>query len=295
MLDSRATEAQNENSKLIGKQSTKEMLKTINSEDAKIAQAVEKCIPEISKLVDDLTVNIPRGGRLFYVGAGTSGRLGVLDASECPPTFSTPPEMIRGIIAGGDKALRNSIEGAEDIEINGQKDLEIFNLTTDDTVIGISASGNAPYVLGALKYAKSNKCTTALLMCNTPEKFSYIDHVIYALVGPEILTGSTRMKSGTATKMILNMITTSTMIKLNKTYQNIMVDLKAVNNKLWDRGARIIQYITKEGYSKSKGILISAKGNVKVALVMYKINCDYVSAIKLLEKVNGDLHQILDS
>jgi N-acetylmuramic acid 6-phosphate etherase len=294
MLDSRITEQQNEKSMSIGAKSTRDILQIMNSEDKKVAHAVEKCIPIISKLVDTITENMKNGGRLFYVGAGTSGRLGVLDASECPPTFSTEPDLVQGIIAGGDDALKVSIEGAEDSKENGISDIKNYNLTEFDSVVGISASGTAPYVLGTLEFAKYHNSTTGLILCNVPSDNKFIDFIISAIVGPEILSGSTRLKSGTATKMILNMISTTTMVKLNKTYQNIMVDLKAVNQKLWDRGTRIIQHFTKKSYSQSKKILKTANGSVKIALVMYAKKCDFSVADDLLQHTNGNLYKILD-
>ncbi len=210
--------------------STQGILTRLNNEDAKVANAVALQIPQIAKAVDAATISIKNGGRLIYIGAGTSGRLGILDAVECRPTFSVPDEMVVGVIAGGEKAVQHAVEGAEDNFDAGRTDLESLSLTQNDTVIGISASGRTPYVSGALEYARSLGCFTGAIACSPNATiFENADTVICPVVGPEALTGSTRMKSGTAQKLILNMISTSAMIKLGKTYQNLMVDVNATN------------------------------------------------------------------
>ncbi len=288
------TEQQNSNSLNIDKQSVEEILHTINNEDANIANSVKNAIPQISNFVDEVIKSFWNGGRLFYVGAGTSGRLGVLDASECPPTFRTHPQMVQGIIAGGDAALRNSVEGAEDDGDAGINAMENYSVKNQDVVLGISANGNAQFILSALKEAKLRGASTGLFMCNKPKKIDYIDHVISVLVGPEVVTGSTRMKAGTATKMVLNMITTTSMIKLNKTYGNLMVDLTACNKKLWDRGSRIVSQITNLNLEKSMELLKSADGEVKTAIAMWKLQCNKEHAQKELQNVNGSLSQIID-
>ena len=239
------TEQENENTVSIDQLSIPEVLKTINDEDQTISSAVRESLPEIEKVVHYAKTALVGGGRVFYIGAGTSGRLGVLDASECPPTYSAPSDWFIGIIAGGDKALRNSIEGAEDKPDSAIEDLRNFNITVNDLVIGISCSGAAKYVISALDYAKGEGSKTAYLITNpVPFLTTDVDVVISVDTGPEIITGSTRMKAGTATKMVLNMISTATMVSMGKVYGNLMVDLMAVNEKLVDRGTRIIQKIT---------------------------------------------------
>jgi N-acetylmuramic acid 6-phosphate etherase len=273
MNSTNITEKQNPNSMNIDSMDIVKILTIINNEDEKVATAVKEAIPEIQLFVESLIDSFWKGGRLFYVGAGTSGRLGVLDASECPPTFRTNPEMVQGVIAGGDVALRNSIEGAEDSAESGTNTIIEKEISGNDVVLGISANGNAPFIHGALKEAKLREATTGLLMCNSPIEELYIDHVISIIVGPEIITGSTRMKAGTATKLVLNMITSTAMIKLNKTYGNLMVDLTASNYKLWDRGTRIVSKITTLNYDDSLRLLKKADGEVKTAIVMDTKKC----------------------
>ena len=289
------TEKRNEASSSIDSMSIKEILKTINKEDSKIFYAVELAIPKIEKTVE-LTVNsLKNGGRVFYIGAGTSGRLGVLDASEIPPTFSAPTDYFNGIIAGGDNALRNSIEGAEDQTENAINDLRPYSLNKSDTIIGISCSGAASYVISALKYARKLNAKTIYLITNPdPFKNTKVDVIIQANTGPEIITGSTRMKAGTATKLILNMISTTTMIKLGKVYSNLMIDLKTVNKKLIDRGTRIISEITGLDYDRAKDRLVSAENSVKSAIVMEKFKCNLEEAKVMLEKVDGFLHRLIE-
>jgi len=289
------TEKRNEASSSIDSMSIKDILKTINKEDSKIFYAVELAIPKIEKTVE-LTVNsLKNGGRVFYIGAGTSGRLGVLDASEIPPTFSAPTDYFNGIIAGGDNALRNSIEGAEDQTENAINDLRPYSLNKSDTIIGISCSGAASYVISALKYARKLNAKTIYLITNPdPFKNTKVDVMIQANTGPEIITGSTRMKAGTATKLILNMISTTTMIKLGKVYSNLMIDLKTVNKKLIDRGTRIISEITGLDYDRAKDRLVSAENSVKSAIVMEKFKCNLEEAKVMLEKVDGFLHRLIE-
>ena len=289
------TEKRNEASSSIDSMSIKDILKTINKEDSKIFYAVELAIPKIEKTVE-LTVNsLKNGGRVFYIGAGTSGRLGVLDASEIPPTFSAPTNYFNGIIAGGDNALRNSIEGAEDQTENAINDLRPYSLNKSDTIIGISCSGAASYVISALKYARKLNAKTIYLITNPdPFKNTKVDVIIQANTGPEIITGSTRMKAGTATKLILNMISTTTMIKLGKVYSNLMIDLKTVNKKLIDRGTRIISEITGLDYDRAKDRLVSAENSVKSAIVMEKFKCNLEEAKVMLEKVDGFLHRLIE-
>ena len=289
------TEQQNQRSSDIDTKDIKEILHTINREDLLVAQAVKDAIPEIEQAVDHTVTSINLGGRVFYVGAGTSGRLGVLDASEIPPTFSAPQDLFIGLIAGGDKALRQSIEGAEDSAEIALLDLEPFQLNANDTLIGISCSGAASYVISALDHAREKGAKTIYLVTNPrPYSMTNVDVVIHADTGPEIVTGSTRMKAGTATKMILNMISTTTMIKLGKIYGNLMVDLMAVNEKLIDRGTRIISQITGLDYDRSKERLISSDYSVKVAIVMEIHNCSVDEAHKKIDKAGGFLGRIID-
>ncbi len=288
------TEQQNPNSDQIDVMSNSDILRTINYEDQTVAKAVELAIPSIEQVVELTIKSIKNGGRVFYIGAGTSGRLGVLDASEIPPTFSAPKGLFIGIIAGGDDALRNSIEGAEDKSQKAVNDLEPFNLNGRDTLIGVSCSGAASYVISALDFAKSRGVKTVYLITNPePFKIADADVVIHVDTGPEVVTGSTRMKAGSATKMVLNMISTTTMISLGKVYGNLMVDLLAVNEKLIDRGARIIKKLTGLNYEKSKSKLFEAKKSVKIAVVMEKLNCSLDEAKYILEKENGFLRRII--
>ena len=287
------TEQQNSNSANIDKNSTLEILSIINNEDAGVALAIQNKLPEIEAFIETLVPKIQRGGRLFYVGSGTSGRLGVLDAAECPPTFSTSPTMVQGIIAGGYDALVKSIEGAEDDPADGAKAIVDFGIIAEDTVLGITASSSTSFVLGALEKAKEIGAMTGLLLCNDSPKLKFVDHIISVIVGSEVITGSTRMKAGTATKMVLNMITTTLMIKLNKTYGNLMVDLRASNEKLWDRGTRIIQYLTGLDYDNSLKLLQSSDGEVKTAIVMEKLKLEAGYAREMLNENKGSLRMVI--
>lgn len=276
--------------------SVEDILLTINKEDESVASAVNKVIPAI-KVAVEFTVNSLRsGGRVFYIGAGTSGRLGVLDASEIPPTYSAPPDLFIGLIAGGDDALRRSIEGAEDRPDDAAQDLIPYGINENDTLVGISCSGAAAYVVAALDHAREKGAKTVYLVTNPdPYSLTKVDVVIHADTGPEIVTGSTRMKAGTATKMILNMISTTTMIKLGKVYGNLMVDLMAVNDKLVDRGTRIIAQLTGLGYDQARKSLLAAEKSVKTAVVMETLQCTLSEARAELEKAGGFLHRIIDS
>jgi len=288
------TEQQNKNSLEIDQFSVLKILETINNEDQTIATAVKKVLPDVEVAVSFAKKSLERGGRVFYIGAGTSGRLGVLDASECPPTYSVPSDWFIGIIAGGDDALRRSIEGAEDDQFQAEEDLEKYNISSNDLLIGISCSGAAKYVISALEYAKKKSAKTVYLITNpVPYLSTSVDKVIAVDTGPEIVAGSTRMKAGTATKMILNMISTTTMISMGKVYGNLMVDLMAVNEKLVDRGARIIKKITGESYEKSLEALINANKSVKIAIVMIVKSCDAIEAKNLLDNANGMLRKVI--
>ena len=251
-------------------------------------------LPKIEEAINYAVSSVKNGGRIFYVGAGTSGRLGVLDASEIPPTFSASNDIFIGIISGGDKALRKSVEGAEDSEDAGLRDIEHFNLDEKDTVIGISCSGAASYVISALDHANEKGAKTVYLVTNpSPHLMTNVDTLICIDTGPEIITGSTRMKAGTATKMILNMISTTTMIKLGKVYGNLMVDLMAVNRKLIDRGTRIIMQLTGLDYDAANKLLEEADRSVKLALVMQHNQCGLEDGKKILENADGFLNRVL--
>lgn len=289
-----STEDRNPISYDLDLKSTREILEIINTEDQKIAYRVKDAMDQIEALVDELINTFSEGGRLFYLGAGTSGRLGVLDASETVPTFSVDPNMVTGLIAGGDDALRNPIENAEDSKEAAKVDLQKANLTNKDFVIGIAASGRTPYSIGAIEYAREIGAKTGSIACNKDAKISeYSDYPIEVETGAEVLSGSTRMKAGTATKMVLNMITTTAMIKIGKVYDNLMVDLKPTNEKLVDRATKIISEISGYDYESSKKILSQANNNVKAAIIMATKNVDYEESIKILENNKGFIREDL--
>ncbi len=293
MNSTKVTEQQNLNSIEVDSYSINQILTLINKEDEKVIPAVKKSIPEIEIFIDSLVKKLIDGGRLFYIGAGTSGRLGVLDASECPPTFSIHSEIVQGIIAGGDVALRKSLENVEDNAKDGASSIKSNNISNKDVVLGISASGDTPYVHGALIESNLSGAITGLLTCNPIPSKKYIDYLIPVIVGPEIISGSTRMKAGTATKLVLNMITTTSMIKMNKTYKNLMVDLNACNQKLWNRGAMIVSKITDNDYEFSMSLLKKSNGNVKIAIVRYFKKCSIEEAKSILNSANGSLSEII--
>ena len=254
----------------LDKKSTLELLQIINNEDKKVAIIVEKSLSDIEILINSILERMRKGGRLFYIGSGTPGRLGIVDASECPPTYGVDNNVIIGLIAGGDKAIRNSIEKAEDDKKQAFRDLQKYNINNNDSVIGITASGKTPYVVGGLESCSVNKILTGLVTCNKNSEASlFSDHTIETIVGPEVVTGSTRMKSGTAQKLILNMISTSIMIKLGKVKGNKMVDMQLSNTKLVDRGVRFITDELKISYDKAKSLLKSSK-SVRDAINKYK-------------------------
>lgn len=246
--------------------STTELLEGINGEDRKVAEAVAQAIPDITRLVDAVSARMQRGGRLFYLGAGTSGRLGIVDASECPPTFGVPHGLVVGLIAGGDSAIRKAVEFAEDDRTQGWKDLQEHGIGGDDSVIGIAASGGTPYVVGALETCRANGILTGAITCNPGSAVTTVsDHPIVAVVGPEFVTGSTRMKSGTAQKLILNMLSTAVMIKLGRVKGNRMVDMQLSNNKLIDRGTRMVMDALGVEYEKANELL-RTHGSVRKAV-----------------------------
>lgn len=284
------TEQINENTKEIDLFETIDILKAINNEDKTVAYTIENILSDIEKAVESAYFCLKNGGRLIYIGAGTSGRLGVLDASECPPTYGVSTDFIQGIIAGGDNALRNAMEGAEDSEEMGEKDLKAINLSSKDCVLGLAASGRTPYVYGALKYAKKIGAKTISLACSKNAYISTVsDNPIEAVVGAEVVTGSTRMKAGTAQKMILNMISTSCMIKLGKVYGNLMIDVRPTNLKLIERARNILMEVTNCSYEMANTYLALSENNVKVAIVMITLNLSKEDAILLLNKNNENI------
>ena len=283
------TEKHNIKSKNIDQKSVFEILEIINNEDRIVAEAVKTSLDDIKCFIKAVIKKIKDGGKLFYLGSGTSGRLGVLDASECPPTFSVDHSMVQGIIAGGESALVKSIEGAEDKIDAGVKAILDNKINDKDVVLGISASGNTPFVLGGLEKAQEIGAVTGLLSCNSVKKINYINYFISILVGPEIIAGSTRMKAGTATKMVLNMISTTMMISINKTYGNLMVDLKVSNSKLWNRGCHILELVIGLDRQDALELLKKADGEVKTAILMSKLEIDKINARKILNKNEGSL------
>jgi len=288
------TEHSNPRSSAIDRLSTCDVVELINAEDMLVAPAVGKERLKIAEGVDMIVEHFRKGGRLFYVGAGTSGRLGVLDASECPPTFGVKPTLVQGIIAGGKKALVRAVEGAEDIANDGAKAITKRRICDKDVVVGIAACGLTPYVRGALMQAKELGAGTIFITCS-PQAVSNApaDIVINPVVGPEVITGSTRMKAGTATKLVLNTLTTTAMIKIGKVYGNLMVDLNATNNKLRDRSQRIVSQMT--GLSKAKAIelLAMAKGKVKPAIVMHFRKVDLSQAVVILDNCGQSLRNAI--
>jgi N-acetylmuramic acid 6-phosphate etherase len=288
------TEQRNPNTFEIDCKSTSEIVDIINTEDSNITNAVHKERQNISKAVDLIVASFKQRGRLFHVGAGTSGRLGVLDASECPPTFGTDPDLVRGIIAGGTEALTRSIEGAEDRHEDGEQAVKDNGITAKDTVVGIATGGTTPFVHGALVQAKRIGATTIFLCCNPDtDPAEEVDVIIRPITGPEVITGSTRMKAGTATKLVLNTLTTASMIKTGKVYENLMIDLQVKNEKLKDRAERIIMTITELDRDTACKLLTKAKGNVKTAIVMHKMQIDYEDAKKKLDKCEGFVRKVL--
>jgi len=288
------TEARNPASAELDRLSTIDFVRLVNSEDAKLANAVAEQAQSIARAIDLIADRLAGGGRIIYVGAGTSGRLGVLDASECPPTFSADPEQVIGLIAGGSAALQRAVEGAEDSAEQGAGDLKNIKLSRRDVVVGIAASGHTPYVIGALKFAKDAGAATVGFSCNPGSPVSVKAEVgISVAVGPEVLSGSTRMKAGTATKMVLNMLTTGAMVKLGKTYGNLMVDLQATNSKLVQRSIGIVQQLTELSVSDARELLESCGGELKTSIVCYRLGVSADTARAKLEAANGRLRSAL--
>jgi N-acetylmuramic acid 6-phosphate etherase len=287
------TEAPNPTTQNLDRLTTLDLVRALHETDYDVLTAVEAELPKIAIAIDGIVAWLERDGRLFYQGAGTSGRLGVLDASECPPTFNTPPEMVQGLIAGGDPALRRSIEHAEDDESQGRRDLEAHGFCSRDVLVGIAASGRTPYVLGGMKYARDVGALTIGLSCVPNSALAEAgDLAITPSTGPEAVTGSTRMKAGTATKLVLNMLSTGAMVRLGHVFGNLMVNLQPTNEKLRDRATRIISTVTGLGYHEA-GALLESAGAVKTAIVMKRLGVDRREAEKQLAAEHGRLRQIL--
>ena len=295
MLDPRTTERRNPRTASIDLASPLEIVDVINAEDRLVPEAVATQREQIAKAIEIAERTFRAGGSLYYVGAGTSGRLGVLDASEIPPTFGADPQMVQGIIAGGLPALTRAQEGAEDIVENGAKEIDARNVGPNDFVIGIAASGTTPYVHAAVKRAKELGASTAVVACSqlSRESLENVDVAIVPVTGPEVVTGSTRMKAGTATKLVLNMITTGAMIRLGKTYGNLMVDLRATNNKLVDRSERIVIEVCGVSRDEARSLLDAADKSVKTAIVMQKLGVDRDGALAALEKAGGVIRRAI--
>ncbi|MDE3931998.1 N-acetylmuramic acid 6-phosphate etherase [Glaesserella parasuis] len=284
------TEQRNPNSMQIDTLSAYEIVQIINNEDKQVPLVIEKVLPQIAQAVEKIVEAFQQGGRLVYIGAGTSGRLGVLDASECPPTFGVSPEMVKGIIAGGERALRHPIEGAEDNKEAGKQDLQAVEFSQKDVLVGLAASGRTPYVLGALAYAKQLGATTVSIASNPNSAMSQIaDIVIDTVVGAEVLTGSSRMKSGTAQKLVLNMLTTASMILIGKCYQNLMLDVQASNQKLVARAIRIVMQATECSREIAETTLVLAENNAKLAIMMILADLDKDGAEQLLSQQQGKI------
>lgn len=293
-LSTLITEQRNPNSMHVDSLSALEIVQLMNEEDKQVPLAIEKCLPQIAQAAECIVAAFQQGGRLVYIGAGTSGRLGVLDASECPPTFGVSPEIVKGIIAGGERALRHPIEGAEDSKSQAVVDLQTIQFSSKDVLVGIAASGRTPYVIGALEYAKSLGSVTASIASNPNSAMANIvDIAIDTVVGPEVLTGSSRLKSGTAQKLVLNMLTTASMILMGKCYQNLMVDVQASNEKLKARAIRIVMQATDCDKALAEETLKQADQNAKLAIMMILSGLDRAQAEALLEKHQGKLQLAL--
>lgn len=294
-LSKMVTESRNEASTHIDQLSTIEMLQVINNEDKKVPLAVEKTLPQIAQLVDKVAAAFQQGGRLIYSGAGTSGRLGILDASECPPTYGTPHEQVIGLIAGGHQAIFRAVENAEDKPELGEQDLKNIDFNQKDILVGIAASGRTPYVLGAMKYARSLGATVASISCNPDSPVSQAaDIAITPIVGAEVVTGSSRMKAGTAQKLILNMITTGAMIRIGKVFGNLMVDVEATNAKLIERQTKIVMEATECDRQSAESALQQCDRHCKTAILMILSGLNADEARQLLAKNNGFIRTALN-
>ena len=290
------TEQTNPNTKDIDRRSTLEIVTLINQEDHKVAQAVALVLPQIAKAVDMIVERLQAEGRLFYVGAGTSGRLGVLDASECPPTFGVSPDLVHGIIAGGPNALHSAIEGAEDSKTQAAIDLHVIGVSSQDAMVGISANGNTPYTLGALEFAKELGATVIAITCNQGSKMTEVaDLAIVPIVGAEVIAGSSRMKAGTAQKMILNMLSTGTMIRMGWVYSNLMSNLKATNEKLRRRARLILAEETGINQEEAARVFAASGNDLRIALLMARASLSREAAEELLQSVDYSVRRALDS
>ncbi|AKP66556.1 N-acetylmuramic acid 6-phosphate etherase [Companilactobacillus ginsenosidimutans] len=287
-LQKLTTEQRNPKSMNLDLMTSTEILQLMNQEDHRVPQQIRKSIPQIDAAVKQIIHSFKLGGRLIYLGAGTSGRLGVLDAAECVPTFGTKPEMVQGMIAGGPSAMTVAVEGAEDSLTLAQEDLENINLNSKDTVVGIAASGRTPYVIGGLKYANEILASTVSIACNENSEIGKVaKYPIEVVSGPEILTGSTRLKAGTTQKLILNMLSTTAMIKTGKAYENLMIDVKPTNEKLIERAKRIIIAATECDYDTASETLKIARNDVKVSIIMILTGLDVEKAKEQLQKNQG--------
>ena len=292
--EQRRTEQRNQASKNLDHMSSREIVLLMSREDHKVAPAVAREVPAIARAVDGIVARMHKGGRLLYVGAGTSGRLGVLDASECPPTFGTSPELVRALIAGGHKAITHPVEGAEDSQTDARRDLKKIRLAKNDTLVGLAASGSTPYVLAAIAYAKRRGALTIAVTANRKSPLVAAAHfAITPDVGPEVLTGSTRLKAGTAQKMVLNMLSTATMVRLGHAYENLMIDLTKTNRKLRGRAKRILMEATGKNVSDVEHALRQSKHNLRIALIMLKRHISAEKAVHALEAADGDLRRAL--
>ena len=293
-LSKMTTEARNQASLELDKMSPLEVVTLMNAEDAKVPLAIKPHLEEIAQAVQWCIHSLENGGRIIYMGAGTSGRLGVVDASECPPTFGVPAEMVVGLIAGGPSAFIKAVEGAEDSKELGASDLKNIGLKEIDTVVGLAASGRTPYVIGGLEYANQLGCKTVAIACNAGSAIGKVAKLaIEAIVGPEVLTGSTRLKAGTAQKLILNMISTASMVGIGKCYKNLMVDVMQSNEKLHVRAQNIVMEVTGVSRDEAKQTLEAADGSVKTAIVMILANCNKTEACKKLEAAKGHVREAL--
>jgi N-acetylmuramic acid 6-phosphate etherase len=292
--EKRRTEQRNQASKDLDHMSSREIVSLMSREDQKVPRAVARELPAIARAVDAIVGRMQAGGRLIYVGAGTSGRLGVLDASECPPTFGVSPELVRGVIAGGKKAITQPVEGAEDNQAGARRDLRKLRVARNDSVVGLAASGTTPYVLAAIAYAKRHGALTVAVTANHQSPLAKATHVaITPDVGPEVLTGSTRLKAGTAQKMVLNMLSTATMVRLGHAYENLMIDLTKTNRKLKDRAKRILMEATGKSVSEAEQALRKSGHNLRVALIMLKRGFSADRAHRLLQTAEGNLRRAL--
>ncbi len=293
-LSAMTTEARNSQTMDLDIMTPLQIVTAMNQADAMVPKAIEPLLPRIAQCVSWAIESLEAGGRVFYMGAGTSGRLGVLDAAECPPTFGVTPDKIIGLIAGGEKAFIQAVEGAEDSRDLGKEDLQKFHLKKDDLVIGIAASGRTPYVLGGLDYARQTGCRTAAISCNAGSAVGQAaDLAIEVVVGPEVLTGSTRLKAGTAQKLILNMISTASMVGIGKAYQNLMVDVMQTNEKLRVRAENIVMEATGAERQTARAAIDEAQGNAKTAITMILANCDAATATARLERARGHVREAI--